>query len=443
MKAMKKDRVNLITWHRRFVHLSVPNIIRASKMVEGMDIRGLAIPKHACESCRIVNATILQGHQQMTPAKRRGERVFLDIGGGHIDMPPSRRNGAHYWLILIDQFDGYVTVKFLKLRQLAAKAIRLFVEESDRAGHRISTIYSDNAGEFIKNKNQAYFRNKGIKWEFAAAYTHSQNAFPERMGRTLLTPVRAVLHDSKLPRDLWDEIMRGVAFVKNLSPRRGHEKIAYEARFDQKPDVKSLRVLGCLGWLTIPPEVRSARAVIKIDARAIRCRLLSYNSLGKQYIVWVPENDEIKHVRDVKFSEGSDPELYGSPDDDYGKFVQPPEVADRQNPHELASDDKDHDLAPEPLAEPSTPERERAERTLPTPHTGLMHALVKDFDEHQQVHLLSLLEQGFAFISSKQGQDHQGVIEPSSYNEAINGADAAKWQEAMAAEIRDLVSRGA
>lgn len=117
-------------------------------MVDGMNIKGLSIPKHVCESCRIANATVRQGKKIVTPVDRRGQRVFVDIGGGHVDMPPGRKNGAHYWLIFVDQFDGFVTVKTMKFRSAAFRAIQLYTEESDRASFPIQIYHSDNAGEF-------------------------------------------------------------------------------------------------------------------------------------------------------------------------------------------------------------------------------------------------------------------------------------------------------
>ena len=96
--AMKlnKERVNLITWHCCFGHLSVPNVIRAAKMVKDMDIKGLPIPRHACEPCRKANATVIVGKLKMTPATKQGQRVFINIGGGEKELPPSHSQGFKY-----------------------------------------------------------------------------------------------------------------------------------------------------------------------------------------------------------------------------------------------------------------------------------------------------------------------------------------------------------
>lgn len=56
--AIKKDRVNLIIQYRRFAHFSILNIIRASRIVNEMDIKGLLVLKYVCESYRIANAIV-------------------------------------------------------------------------------------------------------------------------------------------------------------------------------------------------------------------------------------------------------------------------------------------------------------------------------------------------------------------------------------------------
>jgi hypothetical protein len=41
---IKKLHVNLQTWYYCFTHLFIANIIKLSKMVDGIDIKGLLVP---------------------------------------------------------------------------------------------------------------------------------------------------------------------------------------------------------------------------------------------------------------------------------------------------------------------------------------------------------------------------------------------------------------
>jgi hypothetical protein len=78
--------------------------------------------------------------------------------------------------------------------------------------------------------------------------------------------------------------MKGAILIKNISPIRGKSVTPYEMRFGRRPNVSSLRIIGSVGYVTIAEEVRSRQGVTKIDPRAIRCRLVGYTSLGKQYV---------------------------------------------------------------------------------------------------------------------------------------------------------------
>lgn len=78
-------------------------------MVEGMDIKGLAIPKHVCESCRVSQASVpMTASSNLTPAKKRDDRIFVDLGGGRNEMPIALVGGGHFWMFIIDQYDIYL-----------------------------------------------------------------------------------------------------------------------------------------------------------------------------------------------------------------------------------------------------------------------------------------------------------------------------------------------
>lgn len=78
-------------------------------MVEGMDIKGLAIPKHVCESCRVSHASVpMTASSNLAPAKKRGNRIFVNLGGGRNEIPIALVGGCHFWMFIIDQYDSYL-----------------------------------------------------------------------------------------------------------------------------------------------------------------------------------------------------------------------------------------------------------------------------------------------------------------------------------------------
>ena len=439
--------------------MSIRNIIRLSKITKGIDIEDLSIPKHACIPCKLANATKHVGRQPMSPATRRGQRVFIDTGGGQDNIEPGFERGEIYWLLFIDQYDRFTTVYFLKYKWEANKAIKEFEAVERNIGHNIESFHSDNAREFMSDDLKTWSKKKGIGWEATAPYAHEQNGIIERLGRTITTKVRAVLVDKpQIRKDLWTEVMRSIVFIKNVSPIRNMTITPFEMRHGRQPDLKSFRIIGSPCWVTIPTELRSSKGITKLDPRAVRAIFLGYTSLGKQYVVYVPETSRIERVRDVTVDEGSDPELFGSPDDDYGKWVEPlPVTPPARNPNEIGSE-SESDMSNDELAGPvnqrfQTPDRPIVKQ-LPTPVTytdydteavcqpgSHIFNLVSEIPEQWQQTAIRLMQSAFAYIADKE-KDHSNLIEPSSFEEAITSPEAPRWWQAMREEYNDHIKRG-
>ena len=95
----------------------------------------------------------------------------------------------------------------------------------EKAGFVIVCYHSDNGGEFDNIKLIMWSGGRSIIWEFTAAYAHSQNAKAERISRTCLARTRAVIFETNLPRHLWNEVLKTIVNLKNVSPQRGKEKV--------------------------------------------------------------------------------------------------------------------------------------------------------------------------------------------------------------------------
>jgi len=52
---------------------------------------------------------------------------------------------------------------------------------------------TDNGGEYINNRTQTFWSNKGTRHEAIAPYNHESNGIPERYNRTIQNMMRAML----------------------------------------------------------------------------------------------------------------------------------------------------------------------------------------------------------------------------------------------------------
>jgi len=95
--------------------------------------------------------------------------------------------------------------------------------------------------EIIKREN--------IWVETAPAYTPQMNGVSERINRTIIQKVTALLIDSGLPQDLWELAMRQVIHIHNRLP---HKKLKFKTSFElftgRKPVLNYIRRFGSVAY---------------------------------------------------------------------------------------------------------------------------------------------------------------------------------------------------
>ena len=74
-----------------------------------------------------------------------------------------------------------------------------------QSGWPLLVVRTDNGSEYINSTLATFFKDKGVLHQTTVRYTPEQNGKAERLNRTLLDRVRAMLEDSGLPKTLWAE----------------------------------------------------------------------------------------------------------------------------------------------------------------------------------------------------------------------------------------------
>ena len=128
-----------------------------------------------------------------------------------------------------------------------------------------------------------------------------QNGVAERMNKTLVESVRSMLIDARLPHKFWAEALSTAVYLRNRSPTKAVEdKTPYEAWSGDRPNVKHLRVFGCIAYAHVPKDERR-----KLDSKSRKCILLGYGAEIKGYRLYDVERGKVLHSRDVIFAESS------------------------------------------------------------------------------------------------------------------------------------------
>ncbi|KAF2351804.1 Integrase catalytic core [Trinorchestia longiramus] len=96
--------------------------------------------------------------------------------------------------------------------------------------HKIKILRTDNGGEYVSTDCERFLKVSGIVHQKTVPKTLEQNGVAERMNRTILEAVRAMLSDSKLPKTFWAEAVSTAVYVKNRNPTSAHKDLTpYQA----------------------------------------------------------------------------------------------------------------------------------------------------------------------------------------------------------------------
>jgi len=116
----------------------------------------------------------------------------------------------------------------------------------------------------------------------------------ERRNRTIAERVRALLHASGLPKNLWAEAARHVVWLLNRTTTKAVEGMTpYEAVFGKKPNLGDLREWGEKVY------VRLEKKGLKLGGRVREGRWLGVDEQSKGVRIYWPDTKSITVERNV------------------------------------------------------------------------------------------------------------------------------------------------
>ena len=295
-----------VLWHARLGHPGVGALSHLSSSTNG--VPRFVLDKTICETCMLSKATeiVSRTAERETPEEHPFHRVSCDL----IQLEPGFNSSV--WIVHFQCFQTGFSLLFCEPRKGGFMRIfQLFLfHVKTQYKQDVRIIRIDGEGSMSKEVVE-YLRRKGIAVETTVSYTPAQNGHAERTGRTLLTKARALRLNSRLPHDLWPEIVRTAVYLMNRTPRQKLGwKTPFEALFGRKPSLKHLHIVGSKCYFL---DHRVAKTM-KLDPRAEIGYLVGYDSTNI-WRIWNPANGyTIIRARDVYFNEGQmyDPSDLGS-----------------------------------------------------------------------------------------------------------------------------------
>ena len=171
---------------------------------------------------------------------------------------------------------------------------------STRVNRPLRILHSDNDTAYAKDFAR-YLRESSITWNTSAVYTPAQDP-AERAGGMIVTTARSMRVASKLPQDMWPEIVKAAIYLLNRTPIKNKNwKTPFELGTGRKPQLGHLRIYGCRAYahklgVDTPPRLE------KLAERAHVGYLVGWDSTNI-YRIWVPSQDAVFRTRDVLFDE--------------------------------------------------------------------------------------------------------------------------------------------
>ena len=429
-------------WHERLGHVSRNAILDCAKkdIVEGLVVMEGGHLGEECEACAI-------GKHHRRPFAEVDKRCKDPLGLVHSDLcgkfPVEGLGGGQYFVTFTDDCTRFCKVYILPNKS-SATLTSVFQEyqawAERQTGFKLKAIRTDGGGEYEKWMN-AHLKGSGIEHQPTASHTPQSNGVSERMNRTLMDMVDPMMARAKVPKKLWTEAVMTACYIRNRLPTTSlHGKTPYEAWSGNVPSVSHIRKFGCLVYRHIPKKTRR-----KLDNKAMKGILVGYVSESGMYRVYHPQKDSIAVSRDLLIFEDKIDAManHPAPDfagifDDVEQEVSVPdarpiydEVMVLIPPRKPATQaPATPQASPEPEVEATSPSIDPEPEEEPTAPTRT------PFTRNEEYLLCARKPISYKVNVARA---FSAIVEPHSYDEAMNGENSKQWESAMEAEFASIV----
>ena len=419
-------------WHNRLGHLGYKNLARMvdKKMVKGINVSPqelLEADKEACEPCLKGKQTRLPFTTSESTTSQPLELVHMDLCG---PLEYTSLGRARYVATFVDDYTGLSVVRPLEYKSSVKYCVKdVLTQMENQTGLRVKAVRTDNGSEYLNAVLGDFYKEKGIKHERTVPYTPQQNGKAERLNRTLMEKVRAMLADSGLPKALWAEAIVTASLLRNVSPFKDNAKTPFQMFYGKAPSIARLRTFGCRAYIHTPKEKRG-----KLDDVSTPGIMVGYAENTKGYRILLDDQETVVISRDVVFDEtsrrGKESTVVSAGSSDNQDDKPPEQDGDDSDSGNDSGDDANgaggdngesggnsdgHDTEPgDDPAPPSAPIKRYPTRSRNAP---------SEWWRAQST--------ASSFLAD--------ITEPSTAEQALNGDHANEWRTAMDEEMASLL----
>ncbi|OJA13049.1 hypothetical protein AZE42_11790, partial [Rhizopogon vesiculosus] len=400
-----------------------------------------------------------------------GERAKDFAGEVHTDLwgptPVTTLGGRHYYVSFTDDKTRLTYLHLLCQKSEVFTAYKDFKAWCNtQHGARVKVLHSDRGGEYLGKEFVMHLKAAGTEQKLTIHNTPQHNGVAERLNRTLLEKVHAMLHKSGLPRFLWGEAVHHAIWLKNCTPTKALDGgTPLEAATGVKPDLHRVCVWGSPIWVCV-------EAGSKLGGRVEEGRWIGVDDASRNGCrVYWPARQAITMERNVYWDPTCTETLSREGEDEGnipGAMITPSMHITPPQPQLLGSIPAPVPSIPTPVPapEPEPPARHarkpsqhvldiiNANSTIPR---GIKLLPTIEVDEPADVEeedavewLLSIIEDPDDELCSAnlamaigEATTESEALEPRTLAEARRCPDWAQWEEGIREELAMLQAAGA
>jgi len=287
-------------WHFRLGHLSISRMISMNSEFPFIVVD----PKAVCDVCHYARHKKLPYNISLNKATSPYELLHFDIWG---PISIHSIHGHSYFLTIVDDFSRFTWVSLLKSKAEVRQHVQNFIELIENQHNaRIKIIRTNNGPEFIMPQ---YYASKGIVHQTSCVESLQQNGRVKRKHQHVLNVGRALLFQSKLPKQFWSYAILHATYIINTIPSTLlKNKSPYLLLYNHAPNLHDLKVFGSLCYASTLQSHRT-----KLAPRARKCIFLGYKHGVKGVVLFDLSNREIFISRNVTHYELILPYMPSSP----------------------------------------------------------------------------------------------------------------------------------
>eukprot|EP00892_Ulva_mutabilis_P000512 jgi/Ulvmu1/10461/UM063_0017.1 len=288
--------VNTYTWHRRLRHPGERALMAVAAEAQLTEVVAGEMVPH-CHACKLAK----QAREPFVRSSNRAEKP-LDLLHTDVMGPFQVRSwgGKRYAVTLMDDHSRMAEACALSSKaEVAGWVQKTILRWECLKDRKVKVLRSDNGTEY-KGDLDTFCLNRGTTHQHSADYTPEQNGRAERLNRTLMEKVRAMIHEFCLAPEFWAEALETAWYVRNCVPSVGQTVCPHTLFYGKAPDVRGLRVFGCIAYVHVP----NAKCK-KLDARAEVGFHVGYEPDCKAWRIYVWRKGRFISIksRNVRFDE--------------------------------------------------------------------------------------------------------------------------------------------